>query len=112
MCGSHTSCPFFYQVVEDNMTDALKINIQQEVAVLQNKVMLVENENNKLLHDLPIINSEKMKLLIMKDNFFATTEERVTKHSQLEASELKARSKMFFINALIFSYHTFTHIGM
>ena len=89
----YPSCIFqFYQVIEDNITDAVKINIQQEVAVLQNRVKYLENENNKLFLDLHNINDEKTKLLKIKDKFLAMTEERITFQTQLEASELKASS--------------------
>ena len=67
------------------MTDAVKINIQQEVAVLQNKVKYLEDENNKLLHDLEVMNNEKMNLLMIKDKYLARTQEWVELQAKLDA---------------------------
>jgi len=90
------------------MTDTVKINIQQEVAVLQNKVKFLEDENNRLLSDLEAMNQERLNLLKVKDEYFAMIERQVTIQQKIDVSDLKAsftirlkrRIRYFFVCSL------------
>ena len=82
-----------FQVNEDNMTDAVKINIQHEVAVLQEKMQHLREENDHLLSELEAIKTERAKLFKIKNKFFSLVGERVTMFQKLQEAESQFKVK-------------------
>ena len=62
------------------MTDAVKINIQQEVALLQQKVQLLQSE-------LEAIKTERANLYKIKDKYFSLVGERAILFQKFQETE-------------------------
>ena len=75
------------------MTDAVKINIQHEVAVLQEKMQHLREENDHLLSELEAMKTERAKLFKIKDKYFSLVGERATMFQKLQEAESQFKVK-------------------
>ena len=74
------------------MTSAVKINIQQEVAVLQQKVQHLQEKNDDLQSELEAIKTERANLYKIKEKYFSLVGERATLFQKLQESEYQVKA--------------------
>ena len=74
------------------MTDAVKINIQHEVA-LQEKMQHLQEENCHLQSELEAMKTDRTKLYNIKDKYLTLVEDRLTMYQKLHESESQLKVK-------------------